>query len=292
MNNQQLSETIVRQQSEKLNISFENLLAAIVLEKIVLKLAESEYVKNFWMKNSCLLNLENYRTKVNRSISYYIKESSGIYYKKTNISNVFSKTFRNYKKEAIHWNYNLKEKDRMLYVSLTATIFSVKIPFIIELQPITDKNLNPDLKEIFLATCDRKIEINCFPSECILVEKFLEIMDKLELINDLSGYIHIYEILRKEALSGRRVWELLYERCKEHGIAIEEERLELLLSYRNNKYMRNKWKIYLRHEKRKEPDWENMIGIIDKFFSVIWENMCQNTVYLGDWIPDLQRFID
>ena len=120
----------------------------------------------------------------------------------------------------------------------------------------------------------------------------LEIIEKLELINDLSCYMDIYEIMKKEILSGRKVWELLYQGCKDRNIQVEEKRFDMLKSYQTSRYMEKKWKAYLRREKRQQPGWNEMTDLLFRFFSVLWEHMCQNIIYLGDWMPELGRCID
>ncbi len=120
----------------------------------------------------------------------------------------------------------------------------------------------------------------------------MEILDKLELLNEMSCYLDIYEILKRDMLSGRKVWESLYEGCKERNIKIEKQRFDLVLSYRDYPYMEKKWKAYLRRQKRKLPGWDEVIEIIERFFGVVWEHMCMNVVYLGDWMPELCRCIE
>lgn len=293
MGNQLLNESFIRQRSNELQIPFENLLAAAVLEEIIQRICESDYGENFWLKNSICLNLENYKKKVNMNLSYFIKETDMLHYKKTEIGNVFAELFRNIKKDAIHWNYNLRKDRNVIDANVTATIASIKIPVKMELEQVVDANLNPEIKDIHLFNNNnRKIKLKCFPSEHVLAEKFLNIMEKLELINDMSNYMEIYDILKKESLSGRKVWELLSEGCSEHGIVIEEQRFGILVSYRTNRYMKKKWKSYLRHEKKTSPVWDEIIEMIEVFFTNIWTCMCQNLIYLGDWMPELGRFID
>lgn len=293
MGNQLLNESFIRQRSSELQIPFENLLAAAILEEIIQRVGESDYGENFWLKNSVCFNLENYRKKVNRKVSYFIKETDMLHYKKIEISNVFAELFRNIKKDAIHWNYKLWKEQNVIFANMTAMIASIKVPVKMEFEQVLDESLHPYRKEIHLFNNNnKKMKLNCFPIEYVLVEKFLNVMEKMELINDLSNYMDIYEILKRESLSGRKVWELLNEGCSKHGIEIEKQRFEILVSYRTNQYMKKKWKSYLRHEKKISPVWNEVMEMIEVFFSNIWTCMCENLIYLGDWMPELGRFID
>lgn len=288
-----LNESFIRQRSKELQIPFENLLAASVLEEIVQRMMESEYAQSFWMKNCSKLNLENYRKKVDLNLVFYIDEKKGLPYKKKEISSLFASLFRNVKKDAVHWNYQVWMDWGIIYIDVTAAISSIKVPVKIKLECLTDHKIHPCMKDIQLFTNNnRKIKIKCYPAEYVIAEKFLEILGKLELVNDVSCYMDIYEILKRETLSGRKVCELMREGCLQQGMEVNMDRYKLLLSYRTNSFMTKKWKAYLRHEKRKNPEWNDVFDLMEKFFTFIWESMCQGFIYLGDWMPELGRFIE
>ncbi len=293
MSYQILNEFFIRQRSEELQIPFENLLAASVLEEIILRIAESDYSENFWMKNSVRINLENYRRKAELNLLFGIKNTKKFEYKKSEISKVFSELFRNIKKDAIHWNYNVKADQNFICIDVLAAISSLKVPVKIKLEPVFQEKLVPYMKEMRLfINNNRNIQMRCYPSEYVICEKFLEILYKLELLNDLSCYMDIYDILKKEALSGRKVSEILSEGCRERGIQTDAKRFELLMSYRMSSYNEKKWKSYLKHEKKKQPCWNEVMDMMESFFYVIWKHLCENIIYLGDWMPELGRFID
>lgn len=293
MGNLLLNENFIRQRSHELQIPYEHLLAASVLEEVVYRLAESKDSECFWIKNHAKLNLECYRKKVDLQLYYFLKESKQFHYKKGDISNLFAVTFRNYKKDAVHWNYRVQMDGAKISVDLTGEIANVKVPVSVRLEPVTQENLVPYRKEIKLFTNNnRKVCLHCFPSENVIAEKFLEIMDKLELLNDLSCYMEVYDILKKESLSGRKVWELFMDGCGKRRIPADRRRFALWQSYRENRYMEQKWKAYLKREHRKQPDWQDVMDLADRFFSVIWDHMCRNVVYLGDWMPELGRWIE
>ena len=293
MGNRLLNENFIRQRSEELQIPFENLLAASILEEIVQRIAESGCSGCFWMKNSMNLKLEYYRKKVDLNLFFYIKNTKEFQFKKADVSSLAAELFRNYKKEAVHWNYNVYMDHGKIFIDILAMLSSVKVPVKIKLEPVLDEKLTPFVRDFHLFTNNnRQIKINCFPSEYVVTEKFLEIIEKLELINDLSCYMDIYEIMKKEILSGRKVWELLYQGCKDRNIQVEEKRFDMLKSYQTSRYMEKKWKAYLRREKRQQPGWNEMTDLLFRFFSVLWEHMCQNIIYLGDWMPELGRCID
>ncbi len=293
MGNQLLNENFIRQRSHELQIPYEHLLAASVLEEVLRRIAESDAAGCFWIRNHAKLKLECYRKKVELQLHYFVKESKQFHYKKGDVSSLFAVTFRNYKKEPIHWNYRVRMEGRTIGIDLTGEIANVKVPVSIRLDRVLQEKLVPDRKEIKLFSNNNlKVCLYCFPSEHVIAEKFLEILVKLELLNDLSCYMELYDILKKESLSGRKVWELLMEGCRERRIPVDRDRFALWQSYRANRYMEQKWKSYLKREKRSQPAWQDVMDLAERFFSVIWDYMCRNVVYLGDWMPELQRCIE
>lgn len=301
MDCQLLDESLLRKKSKEEKVPFENLITIVVLEDILKKIYDSEYADYFLIKNSVVLSSCTYRNKMNRRLNFCIRETKSFLYKKSEIGCIFAKLFRNIKKDCIHWNYNITEKkikDKTenrseFFVNIIATVFSVQIPVEIRIEKYREENMLSVQKEILLKfALKEKLSLNCYPSEGIAAEKFLNIIDKLELLSDLSDYMELYQILKTEQLSGRKISELLMEGCKDNGIEVTQQRFDILLSYYKNSYMMKKWKSYLRHEKRKEPKWEDVIEIVGLSFQNIWDSLCKNVIYMGDWMPELGRYID
>ena len=288
-----LKEAYVRKRSEQLQIPFDQFLAAIIVENFIRKLQTSDFRDVIWLKNTNYLQIETYQKKVNRRIELYIKESDLLHFKKNEVSRVFAELFRNAKADEIHWNYQISETKNTIECNLSGTILSVKVPIKISMRRIEKEELCPEEQELSIVWMEEeKIRICCYPQDVLLVENFIKIMQQLELINDLFCYMDIYDILRKKEFSGRVVQNILIKSCEASQLAIEKEKFERLMSYRNSAYMKKKWKAFLRHEKKTEPDWNRMLDLIDHFFRKIWESMCDNLIYLGDWIPEVERYID
>ena len=65
-----------------------------------------------------------------------------------------------------------------------------------------------------------------------------------------------------------------------------------ILSYRDYSYMRKRWEKYLRHRKKKEPAWTEVMQVLEQFLPQMWSTLCRDEIFFGDWMPDLQRFLD
>jgi len=128
--------------------------------------------------------------------------------------------------------------------------------------------------------------------ESILAENLFYLIRDMELLPDMSVYDKVYGILKTEPVDGRHIQELLGEHCKKQQLLPEESRMKEILSYRDYSYMRKRWEKYLRHRKRKEPAWTEVMQVLEQFLPQMWSTLCRDEIFFGDWMPDLQRFLD
>ena len=92
--------------------------------------------------------------------------------------------------------------------------------------------------------------------------------------------------------STRKVTEQIEELAKKEHIAIEATRFEMVCGYQDSPYMKKRWKSYLKKEKKKTPSFEEVVTILISYFSPIWQALLEGSYYLGDWMPEIARFID
>ena len=130
-----------------------------------------------------------------------------------------------------------------------------------------------------------------YPKEQMLTHAFIDIIWRMELIHDMRSYDTVFGILRTESLDGRHVKEHLESALFSRQLTLDKKRWNMLLNYRNDAYMKKKWKTYLRGEKKDAPTWLEVVDLIESFFGPIWESMSADTVFFGDWMPDLRRFL-
>ena len=62
--------------------------------------------------------------------------------------------------------------------------------------------------------------------------------------------------------------------------------------YQSSSYMKKKWKSYLKKEKKKTPSFEEVMKVIVAYYRPIWDSLAEGNYYLGDWMPELMRYLD
>lgn len=281
----------VKAKSEELKIPYENLLSAFVIEEAVTAFCGSDEAENFRLKNNSILSLEYYRRKAPTRLEYVVLSEEELTVR--NVIHRMSKIFQNEKKAELWWKYRVEKEDEGICVYLSAKIEELQIPVQLVLEQEKEEPSEPSREELhpFLEE-ERSVEYLHYPMEGILAEHFIRIMRDMELINDMGSYYILYELLSKEMNSSRKVTEQIESLAKEQRIPLKKERFEMFEGYQSSSYMKKKWKSYLKKEKKKTPSFEEVMKVMIAYYRPIWDSLAEGNYYLGDWMPELMRYLD
>lgn len=167
-----------------------------------------------------------------------------------------------------------------------------KFPFEIHLIPFYGHEFFPVEKSGSKGDTREDFTYYMFPAEEYLALAFYEILKDLELIRDLSWYKEVYEMLCKQPADGRKVWEGLNRLLSQCPIPSLEGRLDTLVGYKEYGYMKKRWKSQSRRRKETYPQWESVISLMQRFLTPIFEGILKDEIFLGDWMPELGRYLD
>lgn len=281
----------VKAKSEELKIPYENLLSAFVIEEAVTAFCGSDEAENFRLKNNSILSLEYYRRKAPTRLEYVVLSEEELTVR--NVIHRMSKIFQNEKKAELWWKYRVEKEGEGICVYLSAKIEELQIPVQLVLEQEKEEPSDPSHEELhpFLEE-ERSVEYLHYPMEGILAEHFIRIMRDMELINDMGSYYILYELLSKEMNSSRKVTEQIESLAKEQKIPLKKERFDMFEGYQSSSYMKKKWKSYLKKEKKKTPSFEEVMKVMIAYYRPIWDSLAEGNYYLGDWMPELMRYLD
>ena len=278
----------IKEKSEKLNIPFKNLLSAAVLELIVEILADGKYCNELYLCNYAQLNPDYYKNNCVTNVYYeYVRdldEKMAILYMRDVLKEIITKSHS----EGFAVNGSVYETG----INLSITVDSMYIPLHIYFKKHKTVHEPETFKLNLIAYENRSVDVLINPKEEELSKHLLEIIEKLELINDMDHYYEAYEILITTPVNGRKVRERLVELLAEKSIKCDNSRIEMLKGYTDYTYMKKKWKVELRQLKKTEPNWEDVNNCLVNFMEPIWLSIERNVVFLGDWMPQLKRFLD
>ena len=118
-----------------------------------------------------------------------------------------------------------------------------------------------------------------------------QIISKLELISSMESYDIVDKVLKNQPVSGRYMIEELEALVAKDQKVLKYKRMEQLTSYQDYTYMKNRWTKYQKSKKLPLTDWSEVMKRFLKFAEPIWKAMCENEVFLEDWMPELGRYL-
>ena len=192
----------------------------------------------------------------------------------------------------VEWEYNIGEMGSGAYLLLTGSYKGMKVPITMRIDVAHLNTKSPKKKELkLLFDTNKTCSYYIYSKESILSESLFEIMRKLELISDMETYDTVNEILKSQTVSGRHVLEDFEMMGKKEPKVVSMRRLQQMKSYRDYAYMKKKWQQYEKKHKDEFEEWELLMERLLAFLSPIWTALCEDEVFLDDWMPELGRFL-
>lgn len=284
--------SLIKIKSEELAIPFSHVLSGYMLELAVEKIAEATYAKDMLLCNSHVLGIDVYKKKASLELEYqYVGEMELASLSR----DVMEDICLMYEEKGIQI---LSAKEKKLNPQEWQILFQMNIeemyiPIKIRLQKVEQIFGYPKTESIRLfMENNRTVDVRCFPVEQSVAMHVAMMLKHLELLNEMKHYVLAYDELMRYPMEGRKVKDELDHLCETMHIAKTKKPLAIWKTYKSYAYMKKKWKVLLRQEKRSEPSWEECFALLDKFITPIWESICKEEVFFGDWMPELGRFLD
>ncbi len=286
------------------DITFESLLHAFVIEQLLSALYEVDERGELVLRNDRITAPPDIKKKIENKMQFY--------YIGTEELNTYSfmKFFDTYMLQAKMLEIDIPLSDacviavgeeaddkydpekEILQVTFSVEVDHMYVPMVWEIMPVK-REVFPRIAEMqSFFYPEKKISYYRPGPEEAAIGHLMEILEKLELLNELDHYLDLYRLLGSEALNGRRAMKLLCSRCEDRGIRLDRERMTLWWGYVNYGYMKKRWKTFLKRRKLSEPSWEDCMERIANFCLPLWKAMEKNTVFFSDWMPGLARYLD
>lgn len=298
---EKLTTAYLQEISAQTGLAFSKLLGAVVLEEVARMICESEYSNEFWLRNDNALTRENYERnlKLRLEFDYVIqnppKGLEGLSPTELLIditSHLKTEVFDRAGSPRVDLEVDMKAYPKYVRFDCVGLIEDMRVPVTVIFHYLQDEHLTPRKESFFLtAFSGEEVFYNCFLPESILVEKYMEIVTKLELIQSLRPYYDVYHLLERENVDGRKVRDYINEQCENWNVPKDMSRIEMVKTYKNYAYMKKKWKVFLRSIHSKEPGWEQVMERFISFFEPIWKAVIEDFIFFGDWMPELNRFL-
>ena len=246
-----------------------------IKELIIKKLSESEF-------KDCLF-LENMPEKTNNEINYYYS-GDGKYIEDdtfvpgAKLTKKFAESFLNLIQDLNDENININEIGEENQEEERK-------------EDNLDVNVPEKIEYTMLSKSDEKIIFFMYPVEVILSDIASEILSKLELMYDMEKYSEVFRITQSKSFDGTKFSVKLLYFCKKRNVPLTDERLFLFLSYRNNNRLKARWNRFVKHNGENDLRWEELMGRMAALLGPVWDKLCNDEVFTGDWMPELGRYL-
>lgn len=283
--------------AEKNNLIFESLLAGYIREEMMKTICKTGFSSCLCLRNPNAFLMESYKGRACRELKFYYVEDERILdsdgfvpgcpftkdYPEKFVSEVLSTS------ESFQMK-NLEIVDNGAYFDVYCE--NMYVPFYLEIQENRGGAFSLNQRDLLLPILGEAFEVLTYPIEQEVAEHLGVLLKDMELINEMEHYLCLYDICTREALEGVRLQTALTEMLKEKNLSFFEDRMETILSYKSYSYMKKKWKVLLRRQKRDTPDWEEVIDLLDRVFLPLWNAGREDFIFFGDWMPEIGRYLD
>ena len=281
----------IKMKSEELDIPFANILSGYAIEVAVAMISASSYGDELWLCNYKDLGIDVYKKKPSLALSYKYQGKKELV---DFCQQLCSDLVKKYEEEG----FTIKEQEsgpaeKGIRISLELLLEDMYVPLVVDVEKILTSHLFPREETLRLLMENNKaVTLKLYPIEQMAALHLAEIIKQLELINQMEHYMELYDILKKYPIEGRKVKDEMVRLCEEMKIFTDEKAYSLWVTYFDYTYMKKKWKVLLRQQKREEPTWQEAFLLIKKFFEPIWQAVCREEVFFGDWMPEIERFLE
>lgn len=287
----------IKELSEQNDIGFESLLAGIAREEVLAYLSESVFGKYLWLCAPENIGIESYKQYPDRVLTFaYCKENDNIkdgmpgskLNDRVKGAIMLSLTGRKY-----DGNEKIQGKvghDGSIYLDVFVD-GKMRVPIRLDIFPVLNGIYTPIRREAKLIRSEKVFSYLRYPSESELAKGLYKIIKNLELINDMSIYHRVFDDIMTKSIEGKLVWSELFEYIKADSQDYDKDYLKRIISYKENANMRDKWNKYAKRQELESLDWKKVINAIMVFITPIWECVCEDRPFIGDWMPEIGRFL-
>lgn len=302
MKHTRVKKAVLKAKSEELKIPFANLLAGYVLEELMYMIEDSPFSRVLLLKNGDIFGVGQYSGGSQLSLEFaYVQDKKlmegtgfapGAPFSLKLAYIMLAHFMRREKVPEIRWRGRTSVTEKEIFMYITGEFAEMTVPVRIHIDLFEGECDSYEKRSFSSFLCaGEKIEYLSYPADMLLAETLYEILNEMELIPDMEPYSRVYHTLKEQIIHGRSIKEELSHCLKEKEMEPERGRVDEILAYCSYGYMKKRWEKYVRHKKEKEVSWEELLKVLGDFLSPVWKSLCEDEVFLGDWMPELGRFL-
>lgn len=289
-----LTKKKLKEKSIEYQIPFADLLEVFLQETLMFQILETGFAKRLWLKGREDFSIDGYRKEWQKPLHFVYGQDEG---KEQQVLDEkwitgFAEEICAKREQHIRWSCSMEKEEQGYLVYITGEWEEMKVPLVIHISPLVYHAAKPEKQKLQSVFFEKKCAVyQHFPVETYLAEQLFSILKFLELIPSMEVYDTTFRLLEQEAVDGRHIYETLSFLCGNEEVSPQEKRIEMLESYDTYTYMKKRWEKYVRKQGIENISWETVLHRIVLFLRPVWNAMCRDEVFFGDWMPDLERYL-
>ncbi len=276
----------------------DNILKAYILEELILTIERMSFLDNLWMVGRQELIETGHTGRDEIKLFFLYKEDPRILEKEGFVAGCrfdgdFTAAF--FEEMVRHCIREVRlEPVKVDIHSISMEVYyqNMYVPATIYISPEKRESIVPARMNMELPVHERTVTVYCHPIEQEAALHFFIILSELELINEMEHYYYFYKIFTTNTVDGVRFQNALNSLMKENHVAMDDERWQLLMSYRSYSYMKNKWRNWIKRQKELSLSWDDLFEILELAVSPVRDAIINERVFFGDWMPQLKRYLE
>ncbi len=276
----------------------DNILKAYILEELILTINRMGFSDSLWMVGRDELADSGHTGRDEIKLFFLYKENEKVlpsdgFVSGCRFDGEFMDAFLDgMKKKSIpQIRYDRLEVE-LHRLSLGVYYENMYVPATIYISPERRDSIVPTKMNMELPVHEETVTVLCYPIEQEAALHFFIIIKDLELINEMEHYYYLYKIFSENTIDGVRFQNALSALLTENNISVNDDRWHLLMSYRTYSYMKNKWRNWIKRQKELSLKWEEVFEILDIAVSPVRNAILEGSVFFGDWMPKLKRYLE
>lgn len=282
----------LKSKSKEMNLPLERLLSYYVMEQFSVLVSKSEMGDRFLCMNPAQITKASALRSGNETFYYCYVKKPGENFDRQAFSYMLKDAIKYEKETNIDWSWQTDIDGDRLVVHLTADLDEMSVPITVYVREVEGPVSGEQTKIRLIMETDKEEIIYAYPTENQLILSLCPILANLELIADMSSFDYVYEISQTSAFEGRTLQEGLEKALSQMDIAIDSQRLEILKTYETSSRLNKRWKAYLKKNKREYPVWDKVLRRIVRILEPIWECAIEKEIFMGDWMPEIGKYLD
>lgn len=258
-------------------------------EEFLRRISMSKYKDNFVLKGGLFIYaLTSFESRVTIDVDFLLRQlPNSVEEIKKVIEEIIATETGNVFVELSANGYSQispQRKYKGISVQITGKIKQTKTPF----------NVDLGIGDVIIPKAELRLiptQIDSFPSpevitysvESTIAEKFDAVLQRLELTSRMKDYFDIYYLANTLNFDGRVLQEAIIQTLQNRGTAYEKDSFERIVGFALDNSMQTKWKHFLNKLSMDETGFDEVLAVINKFLSPVWQSIISETEFFGQW---------